>query len=151
MPSMLSTRRRRYGIFNTRSIIFAVCFCILLLTFFHIHAKPVDPFIDDQRDLKAQDAESQKSRPRVSPTGADTSSPTRETDISKASYTTTQDVLKQEMQRKAFVVASQQTENTTWLEHFFPEWEHFIYHVDDPTAELTVPKNKGRESMVYLT
>ena len=53
--------------------------------------------------------------------------------------------------RTAFVVASQSSENATWLEEYFPHWEKNIYHVDDPSAELTVPKNKGRESMVYLT
>jgi len=53
--------------------------------------------------------------------------------------------------RTAVVVASQSSENATWLEEYFPHWEKNIYHVDDPSAELTVPKNKGRESMVYLT
>ena len=53
--------------------------------------------------------------------------------------------------RTAVVVASQRTENATWLSTYFPNWEKNIYAVDDPTAELTVPKNKGRESMAYLT
>ena len=53
--------------------------------------------------------------------------------------------------RTAVVVASQASENATWLSDFFPQWEQNIYRVDDPSAPLTVPKNKGRESMVYLT
>jgi hypothetical protein len=53
--------------------------------------------------------------------------------------------------RTAVVVASQSSENATWLDEYFPEWEKNIYRVDDPNAPLTVPKNKGRESMVYLT
>jgi len=53
--------------------------------------------------------------------------------------------------RTAVVVASQASENATWLEEYFPSWEKNIYRVDDPEAPLTVPKNKGRESMVYLT
>ncbi|KAF2122862.1 hypothetical protein BDV96DRAFT_639420 [Lophiotrema nucula] len=53
--------------------------------------------------------------------------------------------------RTAVVVASQQTENATWLDEYFPQWEKNIYKVDDKSAPLTVPKNKGRESMVYLT
>lgn len=53
--------------------------------------------------------------------------------------------------RTAVIVASQRTENATWLEEYFPHWERNIYRVDDTTAALTVPKNKGRESMVYLT
>jgi hypothetical protein len=53
--------------------------------------------------------------------------------------------------RTAVVVASQASENATWLEEYFPSWEKNIYRVDDADAPLTVPKNKGRESMVYLT
>ncbi|KAJ4376281.1 hypothetical protein N0V83_001564 [Neocucurbitaria cava] len=53
--------------------------------------------------------------------------------------------------RTAVVVASQASENATWLSQYFPLWEKNIYHVDDANAPLTVPKNKGRESMVYLT
>jgi hypothetical protein len=53
--------------------------------------------------------------------------------------------------RTAVVVASQSSENATWLEEYFPEWEKNIYRVDDANAPLSVPKNKGRESMVYLT
>lgn len=53
--------------------------------------------------------------------------------------------------KTAVVVASQASENATWLSEYFPEWEMNIYRVDDPNAPLTVPKNKGRESMVYLT
>jgi hypothetical protein len=53
--------------------------------------------------------------------------------------------------RTAVVVASQASENATWLNEYFPLWEKNIYRVDDPRAPLTVPKNKGRESMVYLT
>ena len=55
------------------------------------------------------------------------------------------------------VVASQKSENSTWLEEHFPHWKRSIYMVDvEPRTEeafgvLTVPKNKGRESMVYLT
>lgn len=53
--------------------------------------------------------------------------------------------------RTAVVVASQASENATWLTHYFPDWEKNIYRVDDANAPLTVPTNKGRESMVYLT
>lgn len=53
--------------------------------------------------------------------------------------------------RTAVVVASQASENASWLYEYFPDWEKNIYRVDDPSAPLTVPKNKGRESMVYLT
>lgn len=53
--------------------------------------------------------------------------------------------------RTAVVVASQKTEDPTWLDEYFPKWEKYIYRVDDSKTKLKVPKNKGRESMVYLT
>ncbi|KDB20777.1 hypothetical protein H109_07250 [Trichophyton interdigitale MR816] len=49
------------------------------------------------------------------------------------------------------VVASMKRENVTWLHEYLPQWKKNIYVVDDPEAELTVPENKGREAMVYLT
>ena len=49
------------------------------------------------------------------------------------------------------VVASMKHEDTSWLGEWFPHWKRSIYTVDDPTTSLTVPKNKGREAMVYLT
>lgn len=52
---------------------------------------------------------------------------------------------------KAFVVASMQKDDVAWIHEHLPEWELNRYVVDDPFAKLTVPKNKGREAMVYLT
>ncbi|KAI3317368.1 hypothetical protein HD806DRAFT_515294 [Xylariaceae sp. AK1471] len=49
------------------------------------------------------------------------------------------------------VVASTKKEDTSWLHTFLPAWHKNIYVADDTTAPLTVPKNKGREAMVYLT
>lgn len=49
------------------------------------------------------------------------------------------------------VVAQIRSENATWLYRLLPDWNHNVYVVDDPRALLTVPMNKGRESMVYLT
>lgn len=49
------------------------------------------------------------------------------------------------------VVASQKREDTSWVHQFLPVWGRSIYVVDDPKAKLRVPKNKGREAMVYLT
>ncbi|KAK4447111.1 hypothetical protein QBC34DRAFT_410452 [Podospora aff. communis PSN243] len=49
------------------------------------------------------------------------------------------------------VVASTQRENTSWVHRNLPDWSHSIYVVDDASAMLTVPQNKGREAMVYLT
>lgn len=48
------------------------------------------------------------------------------------------------------VVASQRTDDTTWLENTFPEWSKKIYVTDNQNAALTVPTNRGREGMVYL-
>ncbi|KAI0400902.1 hypothetical protein F4802DRAFT_601540 [Xylaria palmicola] len=49
------------------------------------------------------------------------------------------------------VVASVQAEDTSWLHAHLPDWHKNIYVADDPGAALTVPRNKGREAMVYLT
>ncbi|CEJ83148.1 hypothetical protein VHEMI03170 [[Torrubiella] hemipterigena] len=49
------------------------------------------------------------------------------------------------------VVASTTKENVTWLHDHLLDWPKNIYVVDDATAELTVPRNKGREAMAFLT
>lgn len=49
------------------------------------------------------------------------------------------------------VIATQHKENITWLHDYLQDWKKNIYVVDDDAADLTVPKNKGREAMVYLT
>ncbi|KAJ4141646.1 hypothetical protein NW768_000862 [Fusarium equiseti] len=49
------------------------------------------------------------------------------------------------------VVASMKHENVSWLDEYLPEWKKNIYVVDDNKAKLTVPMNKGREAMVFLT
>jgi len=51
----------------------------------------------------------------------------------------------------AIVVASMSTDNTSWVDEAFPEWEHVRYVVDDKNAEHTTPVNKGHEAMVFLT
>jgi len=53
-------------------------------------------------------------------------------------------------ERVMLVVASQTTDNTTWLDGSFPLWEKSIYLTDAP-SNFSVPANKGREGMVYLT
>ncbi|KAK0615147.1 hypothetical protein B0T17DRAFT_541196 [Bombardia bombarda] len=49
------------------------------------------------------------------------------------------------------VVASRMQEDTRWIHQYLPEWPRNIYIVDNASAALTVPKNKGHEAMVYLT
>ena len=53
--------------------------------------------------------------------------------------------------RVTMVIASLKKENTTWFEELMPEWDKKIYVTDDPDARYSVPVNKGREGMVYLT
>lgn len=52
---------------------------------------------------------------------------------------------------KVFVVASMEKDDTAWIHEYLPDWKLIRYVVDNPGAEYTVPKNKGREAMVYLT
>jgi hypothetical protein len=49
------------------------------------------------------------------------------------------------------VVASTSRDNVTWLNDYLLDWKKNIYVVDDTDAALTVPMNKGREAMVFLT
>lgn len=49
------------------------------------------------------------------------------------------------------VVASMTKENVTWLDNYLTHWKKSIYVVDNPKSALTVPVNKGREAMVFLT
>lgn len=50
----------------------------------------------------------------------------------------------------AMIIASQKSDNMTWLKTAFPKWKKYIYVTDSPEASLTVAANKGRENMVYL-
>ncbi|KAG5291498.1 DUF3431 superfamily domain-containing protein [Histoplasma ohiense] len=52
---------------------------------------------------------------------------------------------------RELVVAAMSSDNTSWLHEYLPDWGRKVYVVDDPDAPLTVPSNKGREAMVYLT
>ena len=49
------------------------------------------------------------------------------------------------------VVASIRSDDVSWLQKYLPQWKANIYVVDDKSAPLTTPLNKGREAMVYLT
>ncbi|MCJ1413878.1 hypothetical protein MMC32_000203 [Xylographa parallela] len=55
----------------------------------------------------------------------------------------------------ALVVVSQKGDNVSWLEGVLPDWERNVYVVDgdalEEGAKLRIPKNKGREGMVYLS
>ncbi|PVI00120.1 hypothetical protein DM02DRAFT_709587 [Periconia macrospinosa] len=42
-------------------------------------------------------------------------------------------------------------EDLLWFEIEVPEAQMIVYEVDNPKAEHTVPKNKGKEAMTYLT
>lgn len=54
-------------------------------------------------------------------------------------------------EEKELVVASLMRDRVKWLNESFPTWKRNVYVVDKRDAELTVPKNKGREAMVFLT
>ena len=52
---------------------------------------------------------------------------------------------------RALVVPRMTEESVEWMDEDIPDIQKFIYVVDDPHAELKIPKNKGHEGMVYLT
>ncbi|OQE35443.1 hypothetical protein PENCOP_c013G01829 [Penicillium coprophilum] len=51
---------------------------------------------------------------------------------------------------RVIVLGKMSYENTDWLEDQLPEWQHAVYLVDDPEADLPVEQNKGKESSAYL-
>ncbi|KAL2802604.1 hypothetical protein BJX63DRAFT_425944 [Aspergillus granulosus] len=52
---------------------------------------------------------------------------------------------------KVLVVPRTTYEDTSWMESEIPGWETAVYVVDDPSAPLHPPKNKGHEVMIYLS
>lgn len=52
---------------------------------------------------------------------------------------------------KALVVASVEADDTSWIHTHLPDWQVNRYVVNSETTQYQVPKNKGREAMVYLT
>lgn len=52
---------------------------------------------------------------------------------------------------KTLVVPKTKEEDTSWMDVEIGEWQKAVYVVDDPSAPLHPPKNKGHEVMVYLT
>jgi hypothetical protein len=56
----------------------------------------------------------------------------------------------------AIVMATLRGDDNEWLDQVLPGWERFVYVVDAKEGErlgkglLRVPKNKGREAMVFL-
>jgi hypothetical protein len=55
---------------------------------------------------------------------------------------------------RTIVIPHKATEDVSWITEIFPpsgDVKSAIYTVDDPSAPLHPPKNKGHEGMVYLT
>lgn len=52
---------------------------------------------------------------------------------------------------KTLVVPRTSYEDVSWMDSEIPGWDTAIYVVDDPSAALHPPKNKGHEVMVYLS
>lgn len=52
---------------------------------------------------------------------------------------------------KAIIAPMLKGDDVEWIYDMFPEWEKYIFVVNDPTANLTVVENKGHEAGVYLT
>lgn len=71
--------------------------------------------------------------------------------LSSAPPSSTTGSLGRMSEEKRLVVASEKADDTTWLQRRLPQWPVSRYIVDDTEGNLTVPIQKGRESMVYLT
>lgn len=51
---------------------------------------------------------------------------------------------------KAVVVPKLSREDTAWVDQELEGWQTFVYVVDDLSAPLHTPRNKGREGLAYL-
>ena len=51
----------------------------------------------------------------------------------------------------SIVMAATRKDSVDWVRTELPEWQAMIYAVDDPGAALHTPRNKGKETMAYLT
>ncbi|KAL2164330.1 hypothetical protein VTH06DRAFT_3546 [Thermothelomyces fergusii] len=58
---------------------------------------------------------------------------------------------KEEKEEEGRMRSSVSAEDTTWVHRFLPGRARSVYVADDPSAKLTVPENKGREAMAYLS
>ncbi|KAF2007496.1 hypothetical protein P154DRAFT_420509 [Amniculicola lignicola CBS 123094] len=52
---------------------------------------------------------------------------------------------------RVLVLPKLKSEHVGWISKELPGLKTVIYEVEEPSAEYTVPKNKGHEAMVYLT
>src|ERR1700760_3088803 len=52
---------------------------------------------------------------------------------------------------RTIVLGKRSTDNTNWIDEELFGMEKAVYVVDNKTASLRVPQNKGNEAMVYLT
>ncbi|KAF2159557.1 hypothetical protein M409DRAFT_30032 [Zasmidium cellare ATCC 36951] len=43
-----------------------------------------------------------------------------------------------------------QHEDTSWVQEYLPDWQNAIYTVDNTSATLSTPRNKGRKANPYL-
>ncbi|KAJ5469293.1 hypothetical protein N7539_008911 [Penicillium diatomitis] len=48
------------------------------------------------------------------------------------------------------VIGKRREEDTAWVSAELADWRNFIYTVDDSSAKVHTPKNKGREALPYL-
>lgn len=56
-----------------------------------------------------------------------------------------------EAEDKVLVLAKTVNETVDWVTDQLHDWQHAIYHMDDPDYILHPPRNVGREAMAYLT
>ncbi|KAL5395692.1 hypothetical protein PMIN06_003583 [Paraphaeosphaeria minitans] len=100
-----------------------------------------------ERQLSTHDRSTSAGITSPPPPGAATSAESRSSNAAIAF----QDEAGTRPRRTAVVVAKTAFENATWLDDYFPQWEKNIYSVGDGETKMKIPKNKGRESMVYLS
>jgi hypothetical protein len=131
-PQSPRRRNRIKAIFLTIFIVFALYFIF---------------FAGSETTAKAITSD----KARYTPSRAPTPGPSHDTHWDTSFKSTDEQARPVVRRHKEMVVASMKSDDTSWLPEYFPDWSQSIYVVDDKRAPLTVTKNKGRESMVYLT
>ncbi|PLB35158.1 DUF3431 domain-containing protein [Aspergillus candidus] len=110
-------------------------------------ARPVIRSPDTRTQVLYPDPTPASSRKRLN---AQRLAPSRGDQIGKGDQIVMDEASGLQMRDGVIVVGRLSNEDTSWILRDLPEWQNAIYTVDDPSAPLSVSKNKGKEANAYL-
>lgn len=146
-----SSRRLVHGLIAL--ILFAAMYALITMPLATASKQPHHPVLQKaaQKHAKNDDAIEMESNPEVQPVGFAPAIRPQQAGGSGRSKLQQPLGATHDYDSVEMVVASMLSENVTWLDNYLVDWKKNIYVVDDPMAKFTVPMNKGREAMVFLT